>query len=75
VIEWRPEHLRELNIGSMGNCGERVAWDQERPRKALSIVLVIAGAARLARIDGVAVEAQRGDEASLGVVGLEDLDV
>ena len=33
------------------------------------------GAAGLAGVDRVAVEAQRGDEAPLGVVGLEDLDV
>jgi hypothetical protein len=33
------------------------------------------GAPSLACVDRVAVEAQRGDEASLRVVGLEDLDV
>jgi hypothetical protein len=75
VIEWRPKHLRELDVGSIGDRGERVAGDQQCPRKALRLVLHIPGAPRLARVDGMAVEAQRGDEAAFGVIGLEDLDV
>jgi hypothetical protein len=42
--------------------------------KRSALALVVSGATG-ARIDRVAVEAQRGDEAPLGVVGLEHLDV
>jgi hypothetical protein len=75
VIERRAKHLCEFDVRSMGDRGERVARNQERPRKALRLVLHIPGAARFASIDGVAVEAQGSDEAPFGVVGLEDLDV
>lgn len=74
MIERRSEHLCEFDVRSIGDRRERVARDQERPRKALRLALLVAGAARFAGVDGVAVEAQRGDEASLGRVGLEDLD-
>ena len=42
--------------------------------KAFRLALCLDGAAHLARVDRV-VEAQRSYEASLGMVGLEDLDV
>ena len=69
MVEWRRKGLRELCIGSIGDRREGLARDQQRPREALRIGLLVSGAARLAGVNGVAVEAQRSDEASLGVVG------
>ena len=48
---------------------------QQGSREALGVALIVGRATGLARVDGVAVEAQGGDEAPFGVVGLEDLDV
>ena len=75
MIERRPKRLSNFDVGLIGDRRERVARDQERPGEALGLPLVVAGAARLARVDGVAVETQRGDETSLGMVRLEGLDV
>jgi hypothetical protein len=75
VIERRAKDLREFGVGSIGDRRQRIGRNQQRPGKALRLALLIAGQARLAGVDGVAVEPQRDDEASLGVVGLEDLDV
>ena len=54
---------------------ERIRRHEQRPGEALGGLLVVVGAPSLARVDSVAVEAQRGDEPSFGMVGLEDLDV
>jgi hypothetical protein len=75
VVERRDEAFGELDVRSTQLCVERIRRHEQRPGEALGRLLVVLGAARLPGIDGVAVEAQRGDEAPLGVVGLEDLDV
>jgi hypothetical protein len=54
---------------------ELLGGHQRRPRVALGVRLVVGRDASLSGVDGVAVEAQGGHEASLGMVGLEYLDV
>jgi hypothetical protein len=75
VVERRDEMLGELGVRPRELRVEGVRRHEQRPGEALSRLLVVIGAACLTGVDGVAVEAQRGDEAALGVVGLEDLDV
>ena len=75
VVERRDESLGQVDVWSTQLRVERIRRHEQRPGEALGGLLVVVGAPSLARVDGVAVEAQRGDEAALGMVGLEDLDV
>jgi hypothetical protein len=75
VVERRDEMLGELGVRPRELRVEGVRRHEQRPGEALGRLLVVAGAARLAGIDGVAIETQRRDEATLGVIGLQDLDV
>ena len=75
MVERRDEWLGQVDVWSTQLRVERIRRHEQRPGEALGGLLVVVGAPSLARVDGVAVEAQRGDEAAFGVFGLEDLDV
>ena len=75
MIEWRPKHLLRVEIGTIGDRREHVARDHRHPRKALPPRSAHSVRSPPRRIDGVAVEVQGRDEASLGMIGLEHLDV
>ena len=71
----RDESLGQFDVWSTKLRVERIRRHEQRPGEALGGLLVVVGAPSLARVDGVAVEAQRGDEAAFVVVRFEDLDV
>ena len=71
VVERCDEALSELGVRSTQLRVEGIRRHEQRPGEALGRLLVVAGAPSLARVDGVAVEAKGGGEASLGVIGLE----
>jgi hypothetical protein len=75
VVESRDELLCDLYVGTSGSRCERLGRHHQRSREALGVVLVANDAPGRSDVDRVAVEAQRGDEAPLGVVGLEHLYV
>ena len=74
LVERDGEQLGELEVRPADDRSDRLARHQQRPGERLGLPLVV-GATSATGVDGMAVEAQRCDEAALGVVGLEDLDV
>ena len=75
LVERRDEELRQRGVRPADDRNERLVRHQQSSREALGVLLIVGRATGSAGVDGVAVEAQRGDEAAFGVVGLEDLDV
>jgi hypothetical protein len=74
VVHRCDEALGEFGVGQPRAGVEVLRWHQERPCEALGLLLVVA-VAPAAGVDRVAIQAQGGDEAPLGVVGLERVDV
>ena len=75
LVDRRDEEFRERGVRPAVDGNERLIRHQQRSREALGLLLVVARRAGSSRVDRMAVQAQRGDEAPLGVVGLEHLDV
>jgi hypothetical protein len=75
VIKRHDEALSELGVGQPGDGVELLCGHQQCPREALGLLLVVHRAYGPPGVDRVAVEAQRGDEAPLGMVRFERLDV
>jgi hypothetical protein len=75
VVDRCDEAFGEVGVGQPRTGVEVLRWHQQRPREALGLLLVVDAARSLPGVDRVAVDAQGGDEASFGVVGLERLDV
>lgn len=68
------EPLGELGVSPPCARVEILGWHDQRLCEALGVGLDVARRDPAA-VDRVAVEAQRGDEAALGMIGFEDLDV
>jgi hypothetical protein len=75
VVKRRDEALGELGVGQPGDRVELLAGHLRRPSETRGLLLVVRRAPGPSGVDRATVEAQRGDEAPLRVVGLERLNV